>query len=174
MAGFISFGDLVSKNIGVGQSDRLAPKIHQNTESLKFSIGQNNLNGKFRLNLTSHYIRPFITLDGTRATVVSQECRRVSSFKRGASGQSYQRPRPYGLAAATVTSTATLIATAILRLTTLRLTRNAPMSVIAWKLGLQVQRLLLVAPQSIEDMSISICVCFFNVWNTEPKRKVAV
>ena len=48
------FGDLVSKNIGVSQSDRLAPKIHQNTESLSFSIGQNNLNGKFRLNLTSH------------------------------------------------------------------------------------------------------------------------
>ena len=56
LGGFIFFGDLVSKNIGVGQSDNLAPKIHQNTESLTFSIGQNKLSRKFGLNLTSRYM----------------------------------------------------------------------------------------------------------------------
>ena len=56
MEGFIFFGELVPKNIGVGQSDRVAPKFHQNKEGLEFYIGQNNLNRKFGLNLTSEYM----------------------------------------------------------------------------------------------------------------------
>ena len=50
---FIFFGDLVCKNIAVSQSDRMAPQMHQNTESFKFSIGQNNLSRKFILKLTN-------------------------------------------------------------------------------------------------------------------------
>ena len=46
------------KTLGVAKSDRLAPKIHQSTESLKVPIGQNNLNGKFGLNLINHDMPP--------------------------------------------------------------------------------------------------------------------
>ena len=44
----------MSKRFRVRQSNRLAPKIHQNTKNLEFSIRQNNLNRKFGLNLNSH------------------------------------------------------------------------------------------------------------------------
>ena len=55
-APLIFLRDFVSKNIGVHQCECLAPKIHQRTESFEFSIRQNNPNGEFSLNLTSHHM----------------------------------------------------------------------------------------------------------------------
>ena len=122
---------------------------------------------------------PFMTLDGTRATVVSQGCRRVSSLEGGFPWALLSTPAPVrrslssliAVATATFHTTATLIATTTLRLTTLRLTRNAPMSVIAW-------RIRLTRPKGATGGSlINLKKCpsllvyvFSNVWNTEPKR----
>ena len=138
--GFIFFGDLVAKNIGVGQSARLATKIYQNTESLKFSIGQNNLNGKFGLNLISHYM-PLHDSRWNESHRSVKGLPEVFFFQRGRLWALLPTSAPVrrsfssliALAAATLTTTATLIATTTLRLTTFRLTRKAPMSVIAWR-----------------------------------------
>ena len=48
------FGVLFSENIGVRQSERLAPKINQSTGSLDFLIRQNNPNRKFCFKVSSH------------------------------------------------------------------------------------------------------------------------
>ena len=142
MGGLIFFGELVSKNIGVGQSDRLAPKIHQNTEGLAFSIGQNNLNGKFGLNLTSHYM-PLHDSRWNESHGSVTGVPEVFFFRRGRLWALLPTSAPVrrslasfiALAAATLITTTTLITTATLiatlRLTTFRLTRNVPMSVIA-------------------------------------------
>ena len=53
MGGLKCFRDLFSKSIWVRQSDRLAPQIHQSTESLQLSIRQNNPNRRFGLSFAS-------------------------------------------------------------------------------------------------------------------------
>ena len=143
MGGFIFFSELVSKNVGVSQSDRLATKIHQNTESLKLSIWQNILNGKFGLNLTSHYM-PFYDSRWNESHCSVTGVPEGFFSQKGRLWALISTPAPVwrsifsliALAAATLITTATLIATTTLRLTTLRLTRNVPMSVIAWRINL--------------------------------------
>ena len=146
MGGFILFGDLVSKNIGVGESDRSAPKIHQNTDSLKFPIGQNNLDRKFGLNLTSHNM----LCHDSRLNETHRSVKGVPEgffFQRGLLWAILPTSAPvrrsfsffialaatYLIRTTTLTATTTLIATTTLRLTTFELTLNGPMGVIAWR-----------------------------------------
>ena len=149
MRGCILFGDLVPKNIGVGHSNPLTPKIDQNTESLKFSIGQNNLNGKFGLNLTINHM----PLHDSRGSESHCSVRGVPDgyfFPQGLPRASLptsapvRRSFPPFIAPTHLTASTILIATTTFKFTTLRLTpfhgpivilRNCPMRVLAWGMG---------------------------------------
>ena len=150
LGAFIFFGDLVSKNIGVSQSDRLAPKIHQNTESLKFSIRQSNPNRNFGLNLTSHDMplhdsgrcESHHGVTGVPESYFLQRGRLRALLPTWVP---VQHPFSTFITATALTAlTATLIATTNFRFTTLRLTpfdrpmvvlRNCSRGVIAWGIG---------------------------------------
>ena len=147
VGGIHIFRDFVSKNIGVGQSYHLAPRIHQNTESLIFPIGQNNLNGKFGLNLTSHDM----PLHDPRRNESRRSVKGVPEvffLQRGllwALLPAILRVRrsfsPFITLAATttligpttLTATGGLMATATLMFTTFRLTPYGPMGIMAWR-----------------------------------------
>ena len=175
------FGDLVSKNIGVGQSNRLAPKIYQNTESLKVSIGQNNLNGEFSLNLYSHYV-PLHDSRWKESHRSVKGVLEVFFFRRGRLWALLPTSAPVrrsfssliALAAATPITTATLMATTALRLTTIRLTRNAPMGVIAWRIRLTSPRGAIGYIPINMVVHIHLFTCFTKFGTRNPKRKELV
>ena len=131
------------KNIGVSQSNRLAPKIGQNTESLKFSIVQNNVNRKFGLNLGSHDM----PLHDSRRKESHRNFKGVSEgyfFQRGLVRALLPTSVPVRRSFSPFITPTALIATMTFGFTTLRLTpfdapvvflRNCPMGVIAWGIG---------------------------------------
>ena len=134
------------KNIGVSQSDRLARKIHQNAESLKFFIRQNNVDREFVLNLTSHGL-PLRDSRRNKSHPCVTGVPEGYFFRKGllwalpptsapvqrALSPSIALTATTTLIATTAfTATTTLIAATTLRFTTLRLTPNCPMGVIAW------------------------------------------
>ena len=140
----------MSKNIGVSQSDRLSPKIHQNTQRLKFSIGEDNLNGKFGLSLTGHDMP--LHDPGRKKSVRSVKgVHEGYWFRRGRlravlpTSPPVRRSFSPFITPTALTANTTFIATTTIRFTTLRLTsfdgpilvlRNCPMGVFACGMGL--------------------------------------
>ena len=164
---------LTLKNIGVGQSDPLVPKIHQNTEGLKFSIGQNNLNGKFGSNPASHDM-PLQDSPRNESHRSVKGVPEVYFFRRRILWALLQTSGPYSasfpplspLPPPPLSPPTPLpppppsLPAQPLGLPPLDLPQTAQWVSLHGELGFHVQRVLLVTPESIRQ-SINVCLrCF--------------